>query len=55
MTHLRGKGQRNTWISVKIYKKNLYLAIKRGSVRPNSQNGLYGHLYIFKKLRMCTF
>ena len=48
MTHMRGKGQRNTWIQSKCTKKKLYLDIKRGSIRPNSQNGLYGHLYILK-------
>ena len=47
MTHKRGKGQRNTWIQSKCTKK-LYLDIKWGSIWSNSQNGLYGHLYILK-------
>ena len=43
-----GKRSKKHLDSVKMYKKKLYLDIKRGSIRPNSQNGLYGHLYILK-------
>lgn len=46
MTHMRGKGQRNTWIQSKCTKKNFTL-ILRGEVYGQTHKMGYMDIYIF--------